>query len=84
METNSVPAVRLIQQDCFTFGGAVDGKSIKLNPTEQSTAAFRCRPMSDASNAMSGRLGGAQGMTKFDFYLLSSVCCLSVFQWLSV
>jgi hypothetical protein len=82
METNSIPAACWIQQDYLTFGGAVDWKSIKLNPTEQLTAVFRCRPMSDASNAMSGRLGGAQGMTKFGFCLLFVICLF--FQWLGV
>jgi len=70
---------------CVTFGGVADWKSRQLKPTAQSTTEFRRRPRIDDSNGMSGsRLGGAQGMAWFGFCLLSSVCFLSVFQWLSV
>jgi len=67
---------------CVTFGGAVDWKSRQLKPTAQSTTEFRYRPMIDASNGMSGRLGGAQGMAWFRFCLLFVFCLF--FQWLSV
>ena len=64
---------------CVTFGGVDDWKSRQLKPTAQSTTEFRHRPMIDASNGMSGHLGGAQGMAWFGFCLLSSVGFLYVF-----
>ena len=64
---------------CVTFGGAVDWKSRQLKPTAQLTTELRTKHMTDASNGMSGRLGGAQGMAWFGFCLLSSVFYLLVF-----
>jgi hypothetical protein len=61
---------------CVTFGGVVDWKSRQLKPTAQSTTEFRNRPMIDASNGMSGRVGGAQAMAWFGFGLLLYVFCL--------
>jgi hypothetical protein len=70
---------------CVTFGGAVDWKSRQLKLTAQSTTKFRHWPMIDASCGMCGsHFGGAQVMGWFGLCLLSSVCFLSVFQWLSV
>jgi len=57
----------------------VDWKLRKLKLTVQSTTQFRHRPINDASNGMSGRLGGAQGMAWFGFCLLSSVFYVLVF-----
>jgi hypothetical protein len=74
---------------CVTFGGAVDWKSRQLKPTAQSTTELRNRHMIDTSNGMSGRMVVWEELRAWHdlasvFYLLSSVCFLSVFQWHSV
>jgi hypothetical protein len=61
---------------CVTFGGAADWMSRKLTPTAQSTTELRKHEWEN------GRLGGAQGMTKFGFCLLFVICLF--FQWLGV
>jgi len=83
-ESNDAPAVL-----CVTFGGAVDWKSWQLKLSAQSTTELRNRHMLDASNGMSGRmviweeLRAWHGLASV-ICLLSSVCFLCVFQWLSV
>jgi hypothetical protein len=55
-----------------TFGGAVDWKPRQLTPIAYSTTEYRNSPLINASNGMSGCLGGAQGVAWFVFCLLSS------------
>jgi len=62
---------------CVIFGGAVDWKSSPLKGRAKSTTELRKHEREN------GCLGGVQGMAWLGFCLLSSVCFLSVFQWLS-